>query len=308
MTISRRKFIQVSTAAGVLCSMGIQASAPANGKWKDVVAWDHSWDALDAITYEDDGKDWGVSPSVRVRAVPDSIGGLDLTLEQADDLKKLVGGAIPGPLFQSPNGMFGDRPSWYSDTISPHDPDNLKYWYSLHSALFTGYPTDGSARKFLEWEQPWWGSVLVRGVGPFEGHNQALIDGNPGMVTISRSPQGTVMVRSWPEGMKMGPAINSGAPYEENTALVLWHANGDKSWLEVNYRDEDGVLITKRVEGAVGGRQFDDFHSGFTHTNRTSCIGIARGVPSASQTDAVRSWAVPYIPAMEPASEVAKES
>jgi hypothetical protein len=40
----------------------------------------------------------------------------------------------------------------------------------------------------------------------------------------------------------------------------------------------------------------DDFHSGFSHTNYISAIGIAKGIPAVDQTDAVRNWAAPFIP------------
>ena len=55
-------------------------------------------------------------------------------------------------------------------------------------------------------------------------------------------------------------------------------------------------LVIKRVFGEIGGRKMDDFHSGFSHTNYTSAIGIAKGIPTTDQTDAVRSWAAPFIP------------
>jgi hypothetical protein len=55
-------------------------------------------------------------------------------------------------------------------------------------------------------------------------------------------------------------------------------------------------LVIKRVFGEIGGRKMDDFHSGFSHTNYTSAIGIAKEISAADQTDAVRNWAAPFIP------------
>jgi hypothetical protein len=75
----------------------------------------------------------------------------------------------------------------------------------------------------------------------------------------------------------------------------MWLANGKKSWLEVSYRDAGGRLVIKRVLGEIGDRQMDDFHTGFSHTNYTSAIGIATGIPKTDQTDAVRNWAAPFI-------------
>lgn len=295
MAISRRIFISHSASAVSALLVGGCASLSIERKWKDVVAWDHSWDAADAITYNDDGSAYKHSPALRVDSVPDPNGGRPLLRDKRGVIPTLP--PIPGTQFQKSNSHFGGRPSWFSDTIIPHDPAKPGYLYSTQSML-NAVPEELSAPETrFNWPQPWWGALLARGVGPFEGHNQAYIDGNPGMVTISRHPKtGTVIVRCWPEGRVMGPMIDSGAPYAENTALVQWLANDTESWLEVNYRGADGVLATRRVAGALGTTNLPSLHSGFTHTNYTSCIGIAKGVPTTAQTDAVRDWAAPFIP------------
>jgi hypothetical protein len=270
-----------------------------NLKWKDVVSWNHSWDAVDATTYLDHGKNFDLPEAVRVDSVFDPSGGLVMSRDDLARGRILGYSPLPGTLFQPSNSMFGGRPSWFSDTIVPHDPTKPTYAYSLQSSLSPVQDPWGAHDTFFDWPQPWWGAVLVRGVGPFEGHNQAYIDGNPGMVTISRSPKGTVMIRSWTGNNALGEAIDSGVAYEEETVLVMWLANGKKSWLEVNYRDADGRLVAARVVGEIGDRKMDDFHTGFSHTNYTSAIGIAKGIPTTDQTDAVRNWAAAFIP--EPA-------
>lgn len=300
MRISSHLFIGNLVFAGSLFLLGTTAWAAEGELWQDVVAWNHSWDAIDATTYVDDGKSYSIPEALRVDSVTDPINGKTMSRDHVGRGKALGVPIIPGTLYQASNEMFGGRPSWLSDTIVPHDPKKPSYFYAVQSSL-SPVPDFLDTDTFFDWPQPWWGAILVRGVGPFEGHNQAYIDGNPGMVTISRSPKGTVMVRSWTAGSTLGPMIDSGAPYEEETALVVWLANGEESWLEVNYRDADGLLITKRVLGAIGGLNMNDFHSGFSHANYTSAIGIAKGVPTTTQTDAVRNWAAPFIPAPDPA-------
>lgn len=279
------------------CSNGDNSSGNIDDpKWKNVVTWDHSWDAGDATTYLDDGKNFNLPEAVRVDSVSDPSGGLVMSRDHFGRGKLFGYPLIPGTLFQSSNPMFGGRPSWLSDTIESHKAGRSGYYYSLQSSLSPIQDPWGAPDTFFDWPQPWWGAVLVRGVGPFEGHNQAYIDGNPGMVTISRSPRGTLMIRSWTAGTTLGKSIDSGVAYEEETALVMWLANGKKSWLEVSYRDAGGRLVTKRVLGEIGDRNMDDFHSGFSHTNYISAIGIAKGIPAVDQTDAVRNWAAPFIP------------
>ena len=279
------------------CSNGDNSSGSADApEWKNVVTWDHSWDAVDATTYLDDGENFDIPEAVRVDSVVDPIGGLMISRDHFGRGKLFGYPLIPGALFQSSNPMFGGRPSWFSDTIEPHNATEPWYGYSLQSSLSPVQDPWGAPDTFFDWPQPWWGAVLARGVGPFGGHNQAYIDGNPGMVTISRSASGTVMIRSWTGGTTLGKSIDSGVAYEEETVLVMWLANGEKSWLEVSYRDAGGSLVTKRVLGEIGDRKMDDFHSGFSHTNYTSAIGIAKGIPTADQTDAVRNWAAPFIP------------
>jgi len=295
MSINRRQFVSGAAAAGSIFMLCGTSAISAGTKWKDVVPWSHAWDAADAITYIDDGMGYNIPSNVRVDSVPDPIGGRPLLRDKLGLMLKNKP-HIPGTIFQPSDSKFGGRSSWFSDTIIPHDPAVPSYAYSIQSMLNSVADQVGAPETVFGWQQPWWGAVLVRGAGPFGGHNQAYIDGNPGMVTISRSPKGTVIIRCWPEGLVMGPMIDSGAPYEEEAALVQWLANGTESWLEVNYRGADGVLVTKRVAGALGTSNMNQFHTGFTHTNHTSCIGLAKGIPTSAQTDAVRNWANPFIP------------
>lgn len=302
-----RDFIGNCAVVASLVLLGSTACAAEDIEWKDVVAWDHSWDASDATTYVDDGKNYNIPEAVRVDTIPDPSGNLIMSRDQGFRMKLLGLPPLPGTLFQTSNAMFSGRPSWFSDTVVPHDPGKPGYYYSIQSTLSPVQDPWNAPDTFFKWPQPWWGAVLVRGVGPFKGHNQAYIDGNPGMVTISRSPKGTVMIRSWTANDTFGPSIDSGAPYEEQTALVMWLANGKESWLEVNYRSADGRLITERVLGAIGSKNMDDFHSGGSHTNYTSVIGIAKGVPTAAQTNAIRNWAAPFIPAPDPVEATVAE-
>lgn len=297
MSTSRRTFVKRSTILAGLtlsgCNLGQNSNSGGGQQWRNATNWDHAWDAADAVSYEDDGNSYGLEPATRVDSVPDYNGGHDL---QRDD-GRLMGTfnfpAAPGPLLQNTNPMFGGRPSWYSDTILPHDKNPITYFWAIHSGL----TTPGSASEnALTWQQPWWGAVLARAVGPFVGHNRAYIDGNPGMATIGISEAGTVRMRAWPDGNTFGPQIDSGVPFSEDTVLVQWYANGASSWLELNYRSAAEHIVSKRTDGAVAVSMMEQLHSGLSHTNYTSCIGIKQGVPTIAETDGVRNWAAPYIP------------
>ena len=48
------------------CSNGDNSSGNIDDpKWKNVVTWDHSWDAVDATTYLDDAKKFNIPEAVR---------------------------------------------------------------------------------------------------------------------------------------------------------------------------------------------------------------------------------------------------
>jgi hypothetical protein len=301
--INRRQFVKSSAiGAGLFVLEGCGSSGGSSQQdnlsetpvlWREVVSWDHSWDAADAITYSDDGKGYGLDPAVRVDYVPDQNGGIPLRRDNGAFSESFSIPRIPGPLYQSSNTMFGGRESWYADIIIPHNPEQPKYFYTWSSMLHT-------ASNFHEnvffWEQPWWGAVLVRGVRPFDGHNSTYIDGNPGMVTIERSEKNDVSMRVWPDGSSFGPTIYSDVKFTEDTVLVQWLANGEDSWLELNYKNKAGEIISSRTQGAVSNTVMQNLHSGLSHTHYMACMGIAKGVPDTVKTDAVRDWAAPYIP------------
>ncbi len=289
MRINRRQFIGISSTTGILLLSGFKSDET---RWKDVAPWSHSWDASEAVTYQDDGQDYQLKPAVRVDSIPDAIGDKVLSRDRGQITALFSLKPMPGPQYHPSNPMFEGRPSWFSDTVIPHNPDKPGYFYAWQSGITSTHnPSDG-----FGWKQPWWGAVLCRGVGPFVGHNRAYIDGNPGMVTIDISTTGTVQLRVWPNGVSFGPTINSELQFTEDTVLVQWLANGEDSWLEMNYRGSDGALVTRRVTGAVGNAELVQLHSGISHTNYTSCAAIAKGIPTIAQTDAVRNWAAPFIP------------
>jgi hypothetical protein len=303
VSINRRQFVKSSAVgAGLILLEGCGSSGGSSQEdnlgdtpvqWREVVSWDHSWDAADAITYSDEGKDYGLDPAVRVDYVPDQNGGIALRRDNGAFSESFSIPRIPGPLYQPSNSMFGGRESWYADIIIPHNPEQPGYFYSWSSMLHT-------ASNFNEdvffWEQPWWGAVLVRAVRPFDGHDSTYIDGNPGMVTIERSESNNVRMRVWPDGSSFGPTINSDVKFSEDTVLVQWLANGEESWLELNYKNKAGDIISSRTQGAVSNTVMQNLHSGLSHTHYMSCMGIAKGVPTAAKTDATRKWAAPYMP------------
>ncbi|NND69768.1 MAG: twin-arginine translocation signal domain-containing protein [Halioglobus sp.] len=264
-----------------------------NVLWREVVPWEHAWDAADAITYVDDGKNFDLEPATRVDRVPDLNGGRDLMRDDGSLLAAFDIPRIPGTLYSSGSDIFGGRPSWFSDTIMSHEENTFPYFYAMHSCLTMKLKPEHEFR----WPQPWWGAVLARGVAPFEGHNHAYIDGNPGMTTIGISKKNrTVQMRAWPDGTTFGPTIDTGLPYSEDTVLVMWSANDKESWLELSFRNAAGEVITRRTHGAIANSLMENFHSGFSHTNHTTCIGLSRGVPTQADTDRVVAWAAPYLP------------
>ena len=303
MGINRRQFVRGSTVgAGLFLLEGCGSSGGSSGSddvnatpalWREVVSWDHSWDAADAITYSDDGKNYDLAPAVRVDSVPDQNGGIPLRRDNGAFSESFSIPRIPGPQYQSSNAMFGGRESWYADIIIPHNPEKPGFFYSWSAMLHTA--SNYSENVFF-WEQPWWGAVLVRGVRPFDGHDSTYIDGNLGMVTIERSETNVVRMRVWPDGHSYGPTLKSDVKFTEDTVLVQWLANGADSWLELNYKNQAGDIVSSRTHGAVSNTVMQHLHSGLSHTHYMSCIGIAKGIPSTAKTDAVRDWAAPYIP------------
>ena len=51
--------------------------------------WDHSWDAVDATTYLDDGKNFDLPEAVRVDSVSDPSGGLVMSRDDFGPRKNI---------------------------------------------------------------------------------------------------------------------------------------------------------------------------------------------------------------------------
>ncbi len=262
-------------------------------KWKDLAGWSHSWDANDPglTTYSDDGTSFSLPPATRVSSVPDPSGGRAM---QKDSGVYDAGFGLPpapGPIWVPSSSRFVGRNAWYSDVILVVQA----YFDNLHSMMSPILNPNDPSQAF-NLPQPWWGAILARTVPGATGNEVVFIDGNPGMTTMGATPQ--INISTWNSSISTGPFIRNPAPItSDQTAFVMWQVNGASSWLEVNTRDSSGVLTTTKTAGAQGtANPLTSLHSGWTHTNYTSALGITAGVASTDQLNTVRNWGTAFIP------------
>ncbi len=278
--------------------------------WADVTDWTHSWDLEDA----------GVVGG-RVERVADRHGGLPL--RRFPGAFALLGaditthGPLPGPIYLPSSPRFNGRPAAVSDPfVGPEDGAFFHLWSGLtpnvspdgresidnpdtdHDIYFN--PPDG-------YPQPYWVAVLGRlglpdnpegGDTDPAGIWDATHGGKGTGPTIGRKIFG-LGAPNW-QVSNFGPNAQTitvaHTATQDETVLILCHVNGASSFLEVNWRDANGVLRTMRQNGTLLGWNYLECFGGWVHGPYLSAVGIKLDAPSEPELNAVRSWASYWIP------------
>ena len=282
--------------------------------WKDQFAWDHSWDAADQglVTYQapdttqDPNNPYKLPAATRVDTVPDPSGARPMYRDDGSYMGLFLSPAAPGPLWNSTTPAFGGRASWESDIIL----EDTQFFYNFHSLLAPLTNKDDTTQWF-GWAQPWWGAMLVAPKPGSVDRERTALDGNPGMTTIGFDDPAAVdpgvNISTWNsvDGViDFGPFIRTDVvPADGQAISIMWQVGSPSaspaipSWLEVGYIDGSGTYASQRVEGEQGAANtLDTLHSGWSHMNLTSCIGLSRTLPDQSQVNDVKFWLAQQLP------------
>ncbi len=267
--------------------------------WHELVAWTHSWDALDAVTYipgAAEQSEFGVTTAPRVASIQDrGAGGKPLTKDPG-----MYGptygttNPLPGPLLISESARFNNRSACRFDTVTASLGAVLSPvadW--TNSAYWLGAPT-GLA-------QPVWVAVLSSegmtidstlgsdGDGPTFGPGAGGGFGTAGKWACG----------CWGTNNHNPPYyLNAGHNWAADEAvlgIVYW--NGASSFMEVNFRWADGSLHTERVNGLLDAWTWKTCFWGWVDkATHNTAIGIKTGTPSEADLTKIRSWAARYMP------------
>ena len=290
--------MHLAVAGSALRVAGSLVAAPS---WHDVAPWTHSWDALDAQLYTDDGEAWDIAPAVRVDTIPDgSDNGRPMFRDQGPHGAIFLQPPLPGCLWVPDTDRFGGRPAWHSDRVLLADSYFLN-WHSMLSPLTDKDDPD----DFFAWANPWWQAMLLHFTPGQTGREVAALDGDPGMTTIEGYDPNNgyapgINVSAWIGGHNTGPYLTSTVPpYSDRSILLMTLKDGASSWLDITWRDDTGDLQTQRVSGPLGGSNpMNTLHTGWSHSNSMTCLGLAHAAPTDAQVEAVRTWAAPYLTAL----------
>ena len=266
--------------------------------WSTLTTWTHSWDARDAATYQDDGTTWGIPAARRVDHVPDrGPGQRDLTRDQGPYGALFFAPPLPGPVAISQSPMFSGRAAWHDDlvessgffaaTLSPvTDPSVSSTWFNPP----------------LGYSPPFWYAILGRTTA---APKTGLVDSTRGELgtcpTIDGGLSNRWSIATFGPQPFPWPSINHQVSPDETVLMIAEVASGtNASFLEINWRDASGTLQTLRQHVTVNPYTCKELYFGIVHEEYVSAAAVKLGVPSKAETDAVRNWAAPYIPAAGP--------
>jgi len=268
----------------------------------DAVSADYAWDlANPGVVLADSTGGYGEVVSGRVASVPNSgsVSGFPLVADAgawATAALTSPSGAMPGPLFIDDSERFG-RPCCRFDSLNV----NLDNFWSVpgHALLAsTVDPTDTST-FFVSPDghpQPFDVAVLCRPDGaPFPSSQSAIDTYEPeGGPTIGIKAGNWSLLTGLPPHLHPATAV----PVDEDaTVLLVARLFEDSSFLEVNWRDADGVVQTDRTAMTLSNLgNFTNCFFGGTHAGYLSAAAVKVGSWSESEIDSLRSWAVRSLP------------
>ena len=288
----------------------------ANLQWHSLLAWTHSWDMADAVTYMPDAGErdtWGIDTSPRVAKVQDrGTAAMPLLRDQGMWGQVFTLPAFPGPLYTPTDPRFSGRPSFFADPMVHLGPD----LYNVHSILSPVIDPEDPKTFFAApdgYQAPYWMAVLAHppvGEASLEGMTSlsAVIDSHRGVTGAGPTVGGTLYGDNWgvacfgpqPPGF-FWPGIERA--YQAETALVVVFVGSgiDGSWMEVSWREGDEIK-TRRDTITLGAQPdgaplpFEETFFGWAETMRNSAMGIKLGTPLEAEIDALRTWSSPFIP------------
>lgn len=316
-SVCLRPTIGVLALCCALQSFAESVSPPpiSDSKWHQLLAWTHSWDMADAVTYVPDAGEqaaWKIDAKPWVASVPDrGTVGMPLLRDRGMWGQIFSLPSFPDPLYQSSDARFAGRPSFFADPLISLGPD----LYNLHSMMSPVLDPNAPTNFFAApdgYQPPYWIAVLAHppvGEVSFEGMTSlsAVMDSHRGVTGAGPTVGGTLSGEKWgvacfgpqPPGF-FWPDIER-LYRAETTLVVVFVGSGiDGSWMEVNWREGDEIR-TRRDTITLGARPdgaplpFEETFFGWAETMRNSAMGIKLGQPAEADIEAIRNWSAPFI-------------
>jgi hypothetical protein len=279
--------------------------------WHSAVPTTHSWDWNDAVRYDAEGL-WDEAGEC-ISSIPDGGSATSLNKrafrrddgEWAATVKTTEPGDLPGQVWIPASSKFGGRACGYSRPTGILG-DTLWSAIDLCHCLVTGGPTGTDYfNAGAGYAQPYWLAILARLPASSVHSNQTLIDSVSGGITLGEDDTSPT---------KWGVTTDFGDPWpahshdisDEETVLVFLKVDGANSFLEINWKDADGVIQTDRdsivLDDQVGEplKQNNMIFSGMSHANYMSAMKFDLGTPTEAELDILRAWAEPYMPPKGP--------
>jgi hypothetical protein len=273
----------------------------------------------DATTYEDDGVLWEIPPATRVDSVADrGANNVPLRRDTGPWGRHLcTRGVVPGPKFVPRAKRFNGHPAIYTDFLREEGP-----WDITASMLATcANPVDPTMwfNAPHGYDPTYLAAILCRPVNGVDwfgawdacnGHiGTTATIGHTTHSKVSPMTDATIGPKSDPGKRKrcwgVTTSILIGDPWpstdiegdEDQTVLVLVKVDGEKSFMEIDWRDAGNKMQTDRTNFKLARRTAKEIFFGFVHCSYVAVAGLKLGSPAEAEIGALRDWAAPWMPA-----------
>lgn len=267
--------------------------------FKDVIAWNNSWDMNEAVTYTPSGTEqtnYGIDSSLRVASIPDR-GSTPLDLVKDPGHYGTIyslPSAVPGPLYVPASSYFVGRDAASCDQMA----NGHTTFYGMLTATTSNVDTSKYFNPTTGYSPPYWVALL--------GDYCDTLNGSTGDgFTLGNDFPGTHYgTACWNLGANGSPQyINTRWPkVTTDTKLFMAYNSGNgraatDCFIDVTQRWHDGSLVTQRIYGGQDVCNYQTWFIGLQDgAGYLSACGIKTGTPSEANLTAVRSWAAHYIP------------
>lgn len=213
--------------------------------------------------------------------------------------------AFPGAVYLPGSQRFNGRAAAYHDFLAELDVPEFGGLHDAHSTLSPNLDPEDSSTWFNApngYDTPYWCAMLCRLPNGSAQTNGSAWDAHQGYIGTTVSLISNVLgtPRRWGATTGVAPGTAwpaTGVFMDDNvTVLIVTRVDGSNSFMEINWRDSNGDLVTDRTDFTLTNYTAKELYFGFPHTTYWTTAGLKLGLPDENDIDRVREWSAQFMP------------